>query len=149
MSRISRILCAVDFDEASRQALAYSLSLARDLHASVTVLHAFEVPVYPVPEDGMVELPVELEEDLKMRLEERLTEYVTAERSEGDNVEWQVLEGQPDDVVCNFALSLPADLVVVGTHGRTGFAHLLLGSTAERIVRNCRVPVLSVRGKAA
>lgn len=150
MNDVKRVLCAVDFDEPSRQALDYGLGLAGRLGAAVTVVHAYEIPVYPVPEDGMVELPVEVEADLEQRIRDRLTAFVAegvaAAGTGGVEVESRVLEGQPDVVACRLAEDIGADLLVVGTHGRHGLAHFILGSTAERIVRNARVPVLSVRG---
>lgn len=146
MTEVERIVCAVDFDEASRHALDYAIALAARLGASLTVVHAYEIPVYPVSEDGMVELPVEVEADVEARVRARLEQFMASVDPRGVPLEWRLLEGQPDLSVCQFAERLPAELLVVGTHGRGGLTHLILGSTAERIVRRSRVPVLSVRG---
>lgn len=146
MSKIEHLLVAVDFDDASRHALDYALGMAAALGARVSVVHAYEMPMYPVPEDGMVELPVETGEELERRNRERMRHFLADVDHRGVQVDPHVAEGQPDVVACELADRLGCDLLVAGTHGRHGLAHFILGSTAERIVRNAQVPVLTVRG---
>jgi nucleotide-binding universal stress UspA family protein len=141
---IHRILCAVDFSEPSERALEYALGLAERLGARVDVIHVFQFPTFAV-EDGAVDLPPYLQENLSKRLRERLAQFVTDKASEGSATTAHVLEGVPYLQILEAAKGHQADLIVIGTHGRTGLSHLLLGSVAERVVRGSEIPVLTIR----
>ena len=144
MPSINRILCATDFSDASKHAYAYAIDLAARLQSELLLIHAYQIPTYTLP-DGMVEVPVEVESNIKKRLSEQLAEFLGSVDSQGVRVESRLLDGVPYVEIIHAARELKADLIVVGTHGRTGLAHLLLGSVAERVVRTSDVPVLTIR----
>jgi len=146
MPDIRRILCATDFSGASKRAYEYAVELAAKLQAEVVVIHAYQIPAYTLP-DGMVEVPVEVESNVRQRLEQQLDEFVRSVDTKGAAVKAQLSDGVPYVEITHAARELKADLIVVGTHGRTGLAHLLLGSVAERVVRTSDVPVLTIRSK--
>ncbi len=141
---INRILCAVDFSEPSARALQYALALAERLGAQVDAIHVYQFPNFAV-EDGAVELPPYVQENLAMRLRERLEQFVKRKTVEGPETSTHLLEGIPYLQIVEAAKEHRADLVVIGTHGRTGLSHVFLGSVAERVVRNSEVPVLTIR----
>lgn len=139
MIRIRRILCPVDFSKASDAAVAYATELARRLGAELSLVHALRVPNLPLTE-GMagVELLAALQKDLERALSEQ------AERLTGVSADTQVVEGTPHVVIRRMAKDTGADLVVMGTRGRSGLGRLLLGSVAERVVQTSKIPVLTV-----
>ncbi len=144
MLSINRILCAVDFSDPSARALQYALALAERLGAQVDVIHVYQFPNYAV-EDGAVELPPYVQQDLAIRLRERLEQFVKEKAGEGSKTSTHLVEGIPYLEIVAAAKEHQADLVVVGTHGRTGLSHMFLGSVAERVVRSSEVPVLTMR----
>ena len=144
MPDIRRILCATDFSGASKHAYEYAVDLAAKLGAAVSVIHAYQIPAYTLP-DGMVEVPVEVEASVRERLDQQLKEFSRSIDTKGVKVDVHLLDGVPYVEITHAARELKADLVVIGTHGRTGLAHLLLGSVAERVVRTCEAPVLTIR----
>ncbi|MFO8006157.1 MAG: universal stress protein [Candidatus Brocadiia bacterium] len=143
--RFDKIVCAVDFSKYSDHALRYALSLARLFGAELTVVHVVEMPFLPsysmagVPDLSM---PVEeLEENAREHLNEKLEQC----RSEHADVEAEVLTGSPFVEIIDFARQVEADLIVMGTHGRSGLRQLLIGSVAEKVVRKAPCPVLTVK----
>lgn len=144
MLLVNRILCAVDFSEPSARALQYAVALAERLGAEVEVVHAFQLPTYAVA-DGAVEFPPYLQEDLAKRLQERLEQFVKDTAGTASKARYHLAEGVPYLEVVKAAKDHQADLIVIGTHGRTGLSHMLLGSVAERVVRTAEVPVLTIR----
>ncbi|MGH8510931.1 MAG: universal stress protein [Gammaproteobacteria bacterium] len=143
---INRILCPIDFSKPSARALEYALALAERLGAQVDVVHAYEPPVYAVA-DGTVELfpYLYLEEGLAKGLRERLEQFVKDTAAEAPTTTVHLAEGVPYLQIVEFAKQQQADLIVIGTHGRTGLSHMILGSVAERVVRTSEVPVLTIR----
>ncbi|MGQ0659218.1 MAG: universal stress protein [Chromatiales bacterium] len=144
MPEIRRILCATDFSNASRRAYEYAIDLATKLKAEIVLVHAYQVPTYTLP-DGMVEVPVEVESEVRKRLGEQLEAFQRSADTKGVAVRTQLSDGVPYVEITHAARELRADLIVIGTHGRTGLAHLLLGSVAERVVRISEIPVLTIR----
>lgn len=144
MSDMRLILCPVDFSEASRQALAFAVDLAARLGAEVRVIHVYQLPASAFPE-GVLEPPTDLEAVLEERLDKRLREFVEAVPSKDVEITTAVCEGVPYVAISEAANDAGADLIVIGPHGRTGLAHLLLGSVAERVLRSASVPVVIVR----
>jgi nucleotide-binding universal stress UspA family protein len=135
---IRTILHPTDFSERSAAAFRLACSLARDHGATLIVLHVTAPDVYLA--DGMyIPLPPGQRLDLKRRLEELRPE-------EGDvRVEHRLVEGGPAPEILKVAAEVPCDLVVMGTHGRTGLGRLLMGSVAEEVVRKAPCPVLTVK----
>ena len=140
MFAIHRILCPVDFSEPSARALEYALGLAERLGAEVDVVHVFQFPTFAVED---LALPLYLQENLSQRLRERLEQLLIEKAGEGPKATARVLEGVPHVEIMEAAKG--RDLIVMGTHGRTGLSHLLLGSVAERVVRGSEIPVLTIR----
>jgi len=143
---IKRILFATDFSPWAKRAEDYACSLACSWRASLTVLSVAEFPPglnpdYPVNQQYLAELLKQVSSqvvDLKVRAERR-----------GIAVTTRVATGIPSEEVITAARAEDSDLIVVGTRGKTGLAHILLGSTAERVIRGAPCPVLTVRTEPA
>ena len=151
MTAISRILVATDFSTASFEALTYAKKLAEGFNASLHVIHAFDDPftmaafapeVYAAP-------PASVREQMVRDIERQLAEQVS--RADLGRVagKTEIVTGSPASAIVECAQTLGSDLIVMGTHGRGGMAHLLLGSVAERVMRTAVCPVLTVRAHAA
>jgi len=139
-----RFLVPVDFSEHANQAVDYAIGLAGKLGARVTLLHVIQsLPLGGV--DMGVTLPYTYLQDLEaeiMRGMEPYLERVTAAGLEGEIV---VVHGIPFHEIIETARTQEADLIIMGTHGRTGLQHVLLGSVAEKVVRLAPCPVLVAR----
>ncbi|MFO1435371.1 MAG: universal stress protein [Gammaproteobacteria bacterium] len=144
MADIRRILCATDFSPSAKYVYEYAIDLAARMQAEIILIHAYQIPAYTLP-DGVVEVPVEVEDDIRKRLAEQLENFSRSVDNKGVKVDAKLFDGVPYVEITHAARELKADLVVIGTHGRTGLAHLLLGSVAERVVRTCEAPVLTIR----
>ncbi len=145
MAPFRRIVVPVDFSPSSAEALRIALELARSSEGEVTILHVCEVPAYAY--SGMVIAPVDLLAPVIEAAEQRLADLVATLREPRARSALRV--GTPAEQILAAAAEAHADLVVMGTHGRRGVAHLVMGSVAERVVRTSPVPVLTVRGGAA
>ncbi|MDH5674808.1 MAG: universal stress protein [Myxococcales bacterium] len=149
MDQPYRILCPTDFSKTSLEALRYACRLARKLDAQIELLHVHHAPL----QEATVGAPREVS-DLDQSLRQQLEAELGKARSdlgplcEGLQISTRLEVGTPYVVICNRASSEGADLVVMATLGRTGLAHLLLGSVTERVLRICEVPVLTVRVQA-
>lgn len=145
MIEVKRILCAVDFSTHSRRALDHATALARWYDATLTALYVY--PPAPVPAVGpslvAFDPPILTELD-REQLARDLQAFVAAESGAPVAVDSVVREGYPATTIAECALDTNADLLVLGTHGRTGFERLLLGSVAERVLRHAPCPVLTV-----
>ena len=139
MQAVRRILCPTDFSEASAPAFDYAEQLAATTEAELVVLHVVSVP----DAWGSGGLADALNQDLKQRL-------VSLVPRNPDVPVTHVCHGGPaGEVICWIAQERECDLVVMGTHGRTGVRHLVLGSVAEHVVRHAPCPVLTVRQRPA
>ena len=139
-----RFLVPIDFSEYANQALEYAIHLAGKLDAHLTLLHVIQ----PVPLGGAdmgVTLPYTYLQDLEAEIMQSMgacLERVTAAGLEGNIV---VVHGVPFHEILETAKTHKVDLIIMGTHGRTGLQHILLGSVAEKVVRLTPCPVLVVR----
>jgi len=137
MDMISRILVPVDFSETSAKALQYAERLARSTGAELLLAHAFSVP-------ETLDLAGQLhaaDPQLPGQLAAVAATLQTPPRE-------QILHaGTPGDVICWLAQNRQCDLIVMGTHGRTGLMHLLMGSVAAHVLQHARCPVLVVRNR--
>ncbi len=140
------ILAPVDFSELSAQALRYAARLAKCSGAHLTALYAdpFEPPPY-FTERHLEEVKGQLE-TAKEQAEAYLRKFVAAEIQGLEIAGAVVREGLPADAIRRAATDLGADLIVMGTHGRSGLNRLMLGSITERVLRESSVPVLAARG---
>ena len=146
MILLKNILVATDFGNASDAALAYGRDLARSYNAVLHVLHVVDdVAVRYASELSMAVLPgiqVQMEENAR----ERLDSVVTVEDRQLLRARPVVVTSlSPAETIVEYARTRDIDLIVVGTHGRRGFDHLLMGSVAERVLRTAPCPVLTVR----
>lgn len=147
MSTIRRILCPVDFSRFSRHALDQSVALAREFGAEITALHAFAVaPVkVVVPADGGMEVgPNRFTAAQRRTLTGAVRDFTNEVEAGGVGIQVSVAYGDPVGTIVEHAVTWPADLIVMGTHGRTGLNRLLLGSVAEKVLRKAPCPVLTV-----
>ena len=141
-----RICCPIDFSDASRAAMEVAADLAKRFGAELVLLHAYPVPGYTFPDGSVVASPKMMQERAD-QAERHLEEWrIEAERLVGaPRVSAASAVGEPAAEILEVAKRRGADLVVVGTHGRTGLEHALMGSIAERVVRRAHCPVLTVR----
>jgi nucleotide-binding universal stress UspA family protein len=149
MIEIARILCPVDFSDHSRHALAYAAAFAEWYDARLTVLHvvpAYETVVWE-PEAGVHDYAVSSAE--YDRLVAEVTRFVKKDANTEGPADPRVVAGDVTREILKLAAALPADLLVIGTHGRSGFEHLVLGSVTEKVLRKAICPVLSVPPRAS
>ncbi len=146
MRTIRKILVATDFSPCASDALDQAIGLAQLTGAAVTLLHACQLPVISLSELPSI-LPFEaqrkVEDTARRELAELLDSAVRRSHAQGDRrleISTRMLDGAPDPVIVDEAAHGGFDLVVLGTHGRTGLKHLLLGSVAERVVRLAACP---------
>jgi nucleotide-binding universal stress UspA family protein len=140
--KLKRILVPVDFSERSRRAVQYALPLGEQFGAEVTLLHVVQACL-PVPEMSAMDATL-----LQRQMREAGAQQLEALRKGVDTkAELRTLlkVGDPYLETIHAAKELGTDLIILSTHGRTGLAHVLLGSTAERVVRHAGCPVLVVR----
>lgn len=149
---ISRILVPIDFSECSGAAFTTAVDLARKLEAKITLLHVWDVPfLWPSVGDTMVTVPAEapmtVAQLVKKRAAEELSRFIADYPHPGVEVTGRLEMGDPVQTICTFAQEAGHDLIVMGTHGRTGLSRVLAGSVAENVVRHSPIPVLTVRSR--
>jgi len=138
------ICCPIDFSDASRAAMETAADLARRFGATLTLLHAYPVPGYTFPDGSVVASPRMLQE-LADQAAKHVGEWKRQAQGMGvPTVNAETLVGEPASEIVSYARDHGVDLLVLGTHGRTGLEHALMGSVAERVVRRARCPVLTV-----
>jgi nucleotide-binding universal stress UspA family protein len=139
MLPIRTVLHPTDFSPGSHLAFRLACSLARDYEARLVILHVAAPPV-TIGTEGVVVFPPENYLD---PVQKQLAEVKPRGSQEG--VEHQLVEGDPAAEILRAARELPADVIVMGTHGRTGLSRLLMGSVAEAVVRKAPCPVLTAK----
>lgn len=150
MAPYQRILVPVDFSDCANEVVEQAIELARPIGATIFLVHALERTVglrrsAPVADSkGAVH---SVESTVREAAAKLLPKFVRQARDSGVEADARIVEGLPADVVLDLAKQLPADLIVMGTHGRTGLERLVLGSVAETVLRRADVPVLTVRAK--
>lgn len=150
MIDVLRILLPTDFSEASREAAKYAFSLADRYGAELHVLHVIEEIAPSLPE-AVCRVGTDPEHFLtqaRETAEKHLAAALPNDIAGGKNVVRAVREGSPPVQILDYAREHGVDLIVIGTHGRGGFTHFLIGSVAERIVRHAECPVLTIRAAA-
>jgi nucleotide-binding universal stress UspA family protein len=160
MLKIKSILCPVDFSDHSRHALAHAVQLARWFESSVTVLHVYPPPIAPPPMlFGGLPGPLPPAEPYRPEtvspdrtyddVYARLTHFTSTFDTSGLALNVAAHEGAATQGILDMALRLPSDLIVLGTHGHSGFEHLVLGSVTEKVLRKAPCPVLTVPPQVA
>lgn len=144
--RIRTVLIPTDFSRDARQAFEAAIRLLGQEHAGarIVLVHVYHLP-YEYTAYGTIPTSIDYFKDVEGAAEERLASLSAEIASLGFEVQSFASEGYPPEVVIETAESVGADLIAMGTHGRTGLAHLVLGSTAERVVQRASCPVLTVR----
>lgn len=138
------LLVAHDFDETSERALDQAITLARKLSAKVVVVHVYSVPVYTFPE-GSALIPSPGDATRISQAAQRHLDHIVALRgAEGVAIEGLLRSGVPSDEICRLADELPADMIVIGTHGRGVLGRTFLGSVAQQVVRSANQPVMTI-----
>ena len=141
---IAQVLCPVDFSEDSKVALRSAAALAGEYGATLVVLH-----VDPVVFSAMGDVPPGPDPGARQALFDRLSGFAQAVRRPGLRIEVQLAEGSPVGEILARARELPADIIVMGAHGRGGLERLLLGSVTTKVLRHAPCPVLCVPRESA
>lgn len=143
MNWLNCILVATDFSDCAAQAQEYALFLASACKARLDFVHAFEL----VPGLYADEVPTQqlYLEEVRRQIDRRIEALVKAAEKRGVAASGRQMHGIASEQIIEAAREQEADLIVVGTHGRTGLAHVLLGSTAERVIKGAPCPVMTVR----
>jgi nucleotide-binding universal stress UspA family protein len=143
---IRTILVPFDFSESAERAFAWAVPFAQQWGAKIIVAHA--LPLWhhiSLPERLFVDLQ-KADAAIKAEAEQQLQNFLGTKRDTTTvTIDTQLLRGEPVEEICALAKRAPAELIVMGSHGRTGVAHAVLGSVAERVVRYALCPVLVVR----
>lgn len=144
MAQIKKILCAVDFSEVSAKVAEYTTSLAKCHDAEVLVLYVApslsQYVGFHVPPSSIQTVVQEIVEGA-----DKSMEGFMAERMQGVKATSKVATGYAAEEILNEADSEDVDLIIMGTHGRTGIDRIIFGSVAERVVKSASCPVLTIR----
>ena len=148
MSRIRRIMHPTDFSKASSAAFKRAVDMAKGNRAELLLVHVLTAPV-PMVADGYVSPQAyeDMANATRAYGQKHLDALARKAKQAGVRVKSLLLEGIPHESIARAARSKKADLLVIGTHGRTGFAKLFLGSVASRVLAVAPCPVLTVRGR--
>lgn len=148
MTRIRRILFASDFSKASGKAFATAVALAKPNRGALTILHVV-APFTPIMPEQYIGTQTWEQIDLQGRqsAKRELAKLAETAKKSGVRATELLVDGDPARQIVRTARSKKADLVVVGTHGRTGLTKFFLGSVAARVVATALCPVVTVRGK--
>lgn len=145
MRDFKTILFATDFSECSDYAFEYAFSLAKKCDARLLIVHIISEPVdlrgFYVPHISFDKLEEEIEAGARKMMEK----FCRTRLKDFTNYETFIVPGIPYDEIIKKGVEKNADLLVMGTHGRTGLDHVLFGSTAEKVVRKSPLPVMTVR----
>ena len=146
-SRLKKILLPTDFSGCANYALPYAAAIARATNAHIICVHVVE-PITPaVGYTGLADpMPIaDISEQLEDSAERQLPKLAECEECTGLNVEEVIVHGDAAAEIVRVASEQEADLIVISSHGRTGFGRIIFGSTAESVVRHANCPVLVVK----
>jgi universal stress protein A len=145
MGHYKQLLVAVDFSDPSVKALQVACDMGKQLDARLNVVHFVPMRIMDMGMEGGVDFIEEVHkkelEEAKVKLEKFVKQFAQADI----RIEQHLRSGEPAAEVNTMAGEIGADIIVIGTHGRTGLKHLLLGSVAESILKTADVPVVCVR----
>ena len=146
MIKLKKILYPTDFSESSLEAMKYAVSFARDYKARLILMHVVNEQIFS---EGLnlprLAAPEALEQELVAEAGRQMRTLIPADVRAGVDVEHVILRGMPFLEIIRYAKANEIDLIVIGTHGRSGMEHIIFGSTAEKVVRKAPCPVLSVK----
>jgi nucleotide-binding universal stress UspA family protein len=142
---IRAILVPIDFSVHSKNALKYAVPIAAKFGASLHLVYVVEPTIYPADLGfGQVVLPG-VEDELREKGAEELTALIEKEIGNKVAASSSVRTGNPHQEILREAEERGVDMIIVATHGHSGVEHMLFGSTADRVVRNAKCPVLTIR----
>ncbi len=145
MKPFNKILAPLDFSAQSAGVIRVAADLSKHYQAPLTLVYVYQPFVYMLPEGALAYTATQLT-DMFVEFERNLAASKhEAEAAGAYRVETRVLQGAPASEIIEFARTYRCDLIVMGTHGRTGIKHALIGSIAEKVVRTAPCPVLTVR----
>lgn len=148
MAGLKRILHATDFSKASARALQEAVKLAKENSARLLVVHVIEpTPYVAGGEFGGAEIYMKLEDATKRNAQSSMSKLMQRLKKLQIKAESLLLRGAAHEQIVKAAKSKKADMIVIGTHGRTGLSKLFLGSVAGKVVSLATCPVMTVRGK--
>ncbi len=149
MIKLKQILVATDFSDCSEHALRYACEFAEAFGAELHLVYVNEPPAAAYSEFGVGFVGVEgIEDDIKRGATAKLDALPGRKWQDKLTVSRAVLFGTPFIEIVRYARENDIDLIVLGTHGRGAIAHMLMGSTAEKVVRKASCPVMTVRPEA-
>jgi nucleotide-binding universal stress UspA family protein len=148
MTRVRRIVCASDFSSASRKAVATAVTMAKANRAALILVHVV-APIVRLAPDQYVPSTTweEIEIGARAWAQEQIDKLAARAMKAGIRAAGLLVEGEAAKEIVRVARSKRADLLVLGTHGRTGVSKFFLGSVAERVVATASCPVVTVRGR--
>ena len=142
---IKTILVPTDFSGCADEALERATQLAKLTHADLHLLHAYELPAPMLAVEVPLSLPQEFYDQVRDGAKQGVDKRIAKVEAEGLKATGSVVCDSPTRAILDAAVKTHADLIVMGTHGRTGMKHVLLGSVAERVVRMAPCPVMTVK----
>jgi nucleotide-binding universal stress UspA family protein len=146
MLNIKKILCPIDFSETSEEALKYAIQFAKAFSAHIDIVHILfdetQVVAFYLPQTTFQNMENEITQATKEQFKELINKYPDLTYISHST---KIIKGTPFLEIIKYAKDCKSDMIVIGTHGRTGLEHVLFGSTAEKVVRKAPCPVLTVR----
>ena len=143
MLNLEKILCPIDFSEYSKEALKYAVSFAMKDEAKLFLLHVIDIRTF---EDDLEVIGVEqIRDEITKLHKSRLLDYIPKEIRNDIKMEVLVVSGIPFAEIIDISNKNNMDMIIMGSHGRTGIAHIMLGSVAEKVARIANCPVLIVK----
>ncbi|UJS18219.1 MAG: universal stress protein [Candidatus Jettenia sp.] len=144
MTTLKKILCPIDFSPCSTYALNYAIDLSMKDQASLYLIYVIETHINNVG-DVVKQIDLSLEDQQTDNLKIRLINLIPGKTREKIYVDTFIVKGIPFVEIIKAAKDKQVDLIIMGTHGRTGLKHILIGSVAERVIQKAPCPVLSIR----
>lgn len=148
MTTIKKILCAVDLSEHSKMVAEYAIAMAKAFDAEITVLYTApslsQYVGFHVPPSSIENFVGEIVSGAEQSMEEFIAEAFT---DPAVKVEGKILSGYAAQEIIGYANTNEMDVIIMGTHGRTGIDRMLFGSVAEKVVKTATVPVMTIRPK--
>jgi nucleotide-binding universal stress UspA family protein len=141
---IKNILCPIDYSVYSEMALKYAIEFAEKYQAKLYLMHVLDIRVYDINEPDLYNVNIVDSETID-KLRERLLRCVSEDTKGRISVEAIIIQGVPFAEIIKASRDYKIDLIVIGTHGRTGLSHAIMGSVAEKVVRKAPCPVLTIR----
>ncbi|MCP4265255.1 MAG: universal stress protein [Candidatus Brocadiaceae bacterium] len=150
MISLKKILCPIDHSNCSKEALKYAVSFARKDKAKLLLLHVIDIRTFNEGSGAMYgvldSMPTQIpNEETLEQLRVKLLDCIPEEIRDDMDVEAIVAQGVPFAEIISTAKEKEIDMIVIGSHGRTGISHMMLGSVSEKVVRKAPCPVLTVR----